>query len=169
MSVKRILGHVCTVGGILLVFLVLPAVLFVNFGAVLNVMGFDAVSGATQIITDRPSGQYVILLNREKFTASGNMEVWTDFFSDREVPVIMEDITCCVISGDENALELAQAFQSRLPENQMKITPMEGVMAVSRGEYGMFDVMVLSQEFADVYTASTLYDNEGVAVLTKAA
>jgi hypothetical protein len=49
---------------------------------------------------------------------------------------------------------------SRLPENQMKIKTEDGTLMLSKAEYGRFDIIIMSEEFASAYGAKTLYDNE---------
>lgn len=159
----KAIKHFITVAGILFLFLILPALIFVNFDTILGAAGYDAVSSATQIITDKPSGQYVILINK----GLSEIDVWEEFFDDKDIPVIMEDISCLVISGDENGLEMARTYQSRLPENQMKIKQAEGLLTVSKAQNALFDVAVMSQEFADAYNAETVYGNENIEVITK--
>jgi len=56
-----------------------------------------------------------------------------------------------VAEGDAKGLEMAQSFQSKLPENQMKIKEEEAVLVVSRAEEGKFDILLMSKDFADSY------------------
>ena len=88
------------------------------------------------------------------------------FFRGEEVSVIFEDISCSVATGDTGGQELARSFQSRLPENQMRIQTEDVTLLLSRADHGKFDVIVLSKEFADSYAAETAYqDNVDVIVL----
>ncbi len=128
------------------------------------VEGTDAVSSASVII-DQPSGNYVVLLNLDKHTDQDNLAMWYDFFEGREIDFIFEDIDCMTAQSDINGTTMAQSYRSRLPENQMKLHTIDGTLMLSRAEYGKFDVIVLSEELADFYTASTVYDRDNVAVL----
>ena len=65
-----------------------------------------------------------------------------------------------------NGLTMAQNFQSRLPENQMIISTEDGTLMISKAEYNKFDVIVMSQEIADFYSADTLLENDNIDVIT---
>ena len=125
--------------------------------------GADAVSSATGLILDKPSGNYVVLLNTDKH--KNTSDEWMEFFNGKSV-MIMEDISCMVADGDSGGLEFAKSLQSRLPENQMRIRSENGIMMVSKAEYSGFDVIIMSQELADAYTASTVYGREDIEVIT---
>ena len=56
--------------------------------------GVDAVSGASVII-DKPSGEYVILINRELHKNAENLTQWIRFFRGEEISYIFEDIIIC--------------------------------------------------------------------------
>ena len=127
--------------------------------------GADAVSGAS-VQVEKPSGEYVVLLNRALHQNTDYLEQWQLFFRGEEVSVIFEDISCSVATGDTGGQELARSFQSRLPENQMRIQTEDVTLLLSRADHGKFDVIVLSKEFADSYAAETAYqDNVDVIVL----
>ena len=118
--------------------------------------GVDAVSGASVII-DKPSGEYVILINRELHKNAENLTQWIRFFRGEEISYIFEDISCSVAMADIGGAEMARSFQSRLPENQMKIQTEDVTLLFSRADHGKFDVIVLSEEFAETYHAETAY------------
>lgn len=128
--------------------------------------GVDAVSSAS-LILDQPSGEYVILINRNFHQNADNLVLWQHFFRGEEVSYIFEDITCSVASGDAGGQEMARSFQSRLPENQMRIQAEDATLLLSRADHGKFDVIVLSKEFAEGYSAETAYrDNVDVILLS---
>ena len=128
--------------------------------------GVDAVSGASLII-DKPSGEYVVLINRDFHKNEENLALWHHFFRGEEVSYIFEDISCSVAAGDAGGQEMARSFQSRLPENQMRIRSEDATLLLSRADHGKFDVIVLSKEFAEGYSADTAYrDNVDVIVLS---
>ena len=118
--------------------------------------GTDATSSASLII-EQPSGSYVVLINRDFHKNSDNMSQWTQFFSGGEISFIFEDIACSVAKGDAGGQELARSFQSRLPENQMRIQEEDATLLLSRADHGKFDVIILSREFADGYGADSTY------------
>ena len=110
----------------------------------------DAVSSPSVII-DKPSGNYIVLINTRLHKDKSKLDQWISFFSGEETDIIFEDIACTVAEGDAKGLEMAQSFQSKLPENQMKIKEEEAVLVVSRAEEGKFDILLMSKDFAASY------------------
>lgn len=160
--------HILWIMGFLAVFLVIPCFLFTSIPTLVasRLAGnVDGISGSS-IVLDAPSGHYVILINTDRHTDEETLELWLDFFEGKEIPIIFEDISCVVAQQDAPGLEMAIACQSRLPENQMTIRQEDGLMMVSKAEEGGFDIIILSEEIADVYSASTLYEKENVRVVT---
>lgn len=128
----------------------------------------DAVSSATSksITADDMEGKWVVFLNRELHDKSGTTADWEKFFSfDENTPLIMEDITCKVADYDVEGKKIAENYQARLPENQMKIKSEAGVMLLSKAELGRFDVLILSESAAKTYSAETLYDKANVLTI----
>ena len=121
----------------------------------------DAAATASVII-DQPSGEYVVLINEDLHTNADNLAIWKDFFAGKEIPFLFEDIVCTVGSIDGGGLGMAQSYQSRLPENQMKIRQEDITLMLSKAEYKRFDIIVMSKEFAEMFGASTLYEKEGI-------
>ena len=158
----NILKHVFIVAVSLFLMLGVPFLTSDYFKAIVE--GTDAVSSASVII-DQPSGDYVVLLNLDKHTDKENLAMWYDFFEGKEIDFIFEDIDCMTAKSDINGTTMAQSYRSRLPENQMKLNTIDGTLMLSRAEHGKFDIIVLSEELADFYTASTVYDRDNVAVL----
>ena len=117
----------------------------------------DAVSSAS-VMVDQPSGTYLIYLNLAKHTDPDALANWRDFFAGKEIDLIFEDIICTVAKGDNNALTLAQNYQSRLPEHQCEIKQEDIILMLSKAECQKFDILVLSQEFAEAYRADTLQE-----------
>ena len=110
----------------------------------------DAVSSPSVII-DKPSGNYIVLINTRLHKDKSKLDQWISFFSGEETDIIFEDIACTVAEGDAKGFEMAQSFQSKLPENQMKIKEEEAVLVVSRAEEGKFDILLMSKDFAASY------------------
>ena len=123
----------------------------------------DAVTSAS-IVLDQPSGNYIILLNRALHTDEEKLKEWTTFFSGGEILYIFEDIACSVANVDAMGRELADSFRSRLPENQMQVKPEDITLLLSRADAGLYDVIILSREFADAYAASTAYTKDAVLI-----
>ena len=154
----KVLEHIGIILAALFLCLGLPALIYLPKGD-----GVDAVSGASLNVPDQPSGEFVVILNRERHAA---LEEWTDFFTEREVGVIMEDLSCTTASGDAAGLQLAQRCQARLAENQMSLRSENGVLLVSKAEQGLYDVVILSRETADAYDYSAVYARPDALVLT---
>lgn len=128
----------------------------------------DTVSSATSksITAEDMEGKWVVLLNRGLHDKSGTTADWENFFSfDENTPLIMEDITCKVADFDTEGKKIAENYQARLPENQMKIKSEAGVMLLSKAELGRFDVLILSESAAKTYSAETLYGREDVLTI----
>ena len=142
MAVKKLLRPLAVLA-ILALALVLPyrvfigplSELFARLGG-----GVDAVTSASVII-DKPSGSYMVLLNADRHRKMGTADDWTRFFGGESL-VIMDDITCQVIDQDAGGRQLAESYQSRLPENQMKIREENGLMLLSKAEQSGFDVKI---------------------------
>ena len=121
----------------------------------------DAISGATAVI-DAPSGEFVVLLNRDALTEDA---FWEKFFSGQEVDFCFEDIACQVPGNDAAALEMARSFQSRLSEHQMTIRQEDATLLLSKADHGKFEVLLLSKEFAVQSHAETAV-SQGIIALT---
>lgn len=129
----------------------------------------DVVSSAS-LVLEQPSGEYVVLINRNLHPDADALEDWITFFSgtagEDELLIIFEDIGCSVASADAGGIELANSFRSQLPENQMKVMEEDATLLLSRADEGLFDVLILSKEFADLYHAETAYqDNVEIVTL----
>jgi hypothetical protein len=114
----------------------------------------DAVTSASVII-DQPSGEYIVLINREMHRDEENLNTWMQFFGGEEISYLFEDISCSVIAADTGALTMAQSFQSRLPEKQMTIRTEDATLLMSRADRGKYDIIIISKEFAKSYDATT--------------
>ncbi len=161
----RALRHTAVVGVTLLMLLGLPFFTSSTFRRLIS-SDPDAVSSATAIV-DAPSGDYLVLINRSRHTNPENLAVWQDFFAGREIPFIFEDLVCGTASGDMGGIEMARSYQSRLPENQMKLEQVDPVLLMSKADAGRFDVIVLSAEAAEKYGAESvcrLTDTEAIKV-----
>lgn len=110
----------------------------------------DTMTSATVVI-DAPSGKFTVLINKAMHHDRDNLNDWITFFSGGEIDYIFEDISCSVAKGDSAALDMAKSFQSRLPENQMKLQLEDTTLLVSRVDNSMYDVVIMSDEFADSY------------------
>jgi len=143
----NVIRHLVVILAALFVTLGIPALVYVDVGALFTGAVTDGVTGASLEIPDQPSGQFVILLNREKHP--NTQALWADFFTDQPVDVIMEDLRCMTARGDVSGIQLANRYQARLAENQMTIRQENGTLVASRLENDLFDGIILSKEFAD--------------------
>lgn len=156
MTAKRALRH----GGLILLGLILilgaPFSASSTFKAWLSGEGVDAISSAS-IIIDRPSGEYVVLINRDWHDSEETLQKWVTFFQGGDAGIIFEDLSCSVSESDLGAVEMAQSYQSRLPENQMTVQKENGTMLLSRADCGQFDVIIFSKEYAEACNAQSAY------------
>lgn len=158
----KALKHIGIVLAGLFLCLVLPGLFYVDVGAMLS--GVDAVSGASMDLPDQPSGEFVVIINRDRHSMT--LEEWTDFFQEQPVDVIMEDISCLAAASDPTGVQLAERYQARLAENQMTLTKENSLLIVSRAENGLYDVVILSKEMADAVDFSAVYGRSDAAVIT---
>lgn len=119
----------------------------------LPVKGYDAVSSASIELPDSPSGEFLIIINRDLHEDTA--EDWKDFFEGDSLKVIFEDIDCLVPDGDVTGLELANRYMAILPENQMRVSGDDAVLIASKLEAGYVDIAILSADMADALGIST--------------
>ena len=123
----------------------------------------DAVTGASLEIPDQPSGEYVVLLARDRH--EDTLKEWTDFFQERPVGVIFEDLECITAAGDVSGRQMAERYQARLAENQLTLREENSLLAASKAQWGVFDVMVFSKEMADALQLETVYEDPDICVI----
>ena len=155
--------HAAAVFLALFVTLGIPSLAYVDFSALFGGKA-DAVSGASLELPAQPSGNFVILLNRDRH--KGTAEVWTTFFSGGETDVIMDDVACIAAQGDATGIQLAERFQARLAENQMTVRQVNPTLLASRADAGVYDAVIISAEMADALTLSTAYERAETEVIT---
>ncbi|MCR4833708.1 MAG: hypothetical protein K5900_09030 [Butyrivibrio sp.] len=158
----RIIRHILIVTGALLVLVGIPVWSTGYIQGKLS--GADVISSATVVI-EQPSGAYVVIINKDFHHDEENLEIWKNFFGGEEIDFLFEDISCVVADCDAAGLELAKSFQSRLPENQMSIRIEDITLMLSKADYGKFDVIVMSKEVYDAYSAQTVEEYEQSVVL----
>ena len=159
----KALKHIGIVVLGLLLCLGLPGLAFGNLGAVFS-NEVDAVSSASLELPEQPSGEYVVIVNRDRHPLT--IEEWTRFFQEQPVGVILEDISCLAAASDATGIQLAQRYQARLAENQMRLRSEDGLLVVSRAENGLYDVIVLSREAAEAMDFSAVCARPEAAVIT---
>ena len=123
----------------------------------------DAVTSASVII-EQPGGNYIVLINTALHTNQENLDDWIAFFSGEEISYIFEDISCSVSSSDPGAQTMGESFQSRLPENQMSLQSENSVLLLSRMEHGLFDIVIMSEEFATTNQAAVVGEIETIQI-----
>ena len=142
------LKHIAVVLIALFLFLMLPVMHYVDVGAYLS-GDLDAVSRASDEIPERPEGELIVLINKEKHGK----------YLEEYVGVIMEDIHCLVMTSGPAGVQLAERYQARLAENQMTIRKENPVLVSSMGEEGMFDMIILSREASEDFGFSDFGEN----------
>lgn len=111
------------------------------------------------------SGEYVIFINETFHTDS--MNALGSFFAGEGVPAPNDDISCFVSVSDPGAAEYAELCRSRLRENQMKIRYINPLLLLSKGDGGYFDVIIMSREFYDNFSAESIAKNENITEVKK--
>ena len=157
----KLIGHIALCFGEAA--LLTGTAILLGVGSALFTRDTDAVSSASLMI-DKPSGSYTVLINREKHESGSDLAAWHEFFSGGDAGVIFDDISCVTFSGDAGAFTLAESFMSRLPENQMRVSVEEAVLALSKADHGRFDVIIVSDEAAAAYGVQSVY-GENVDVI----
>lgn len=155
MKIKEFFKHFAVVVLSLFVIIGVPFFSTDYFKELLSPEAPDAVSSAS-IILDMPSGKYIVLINSDLHKDNEKLDNWLKFFNGEEIDYIFEDISCSVAKGDTGAMETAKSFQSRLPENQMRIKEEDALILVSRAEAGLFDSVIMSEEFAKSFDAADI-------------
>ncbi|MBR6873415.1 MAG: hypothetical protein IKN17_07940 [Ruminococcus sp.] len=145
----RAVRHIVSVTFSLFLMLGLPFITSDSFERLIS-PDPDAVTSAS-VITDAPSGEFIVFINRSSHPNKDNLAKWHDFFSGQEVSFILEDITCCTAASDPLGKKLAENYRSRLPENQMTLRTEDAVLMLSKADHGKFDVIVMSAEAAEAY------------------
>lgn len=156
-------GHLAAAAAAVFLCILLPGYFFTDVPARLAGTA-DAVSSASMEIPKQPSGTCIVLIRSDLH--QGTLQDWTDFFTEKPVGVIMEDLHCFVDQADSSGQEMADRYRLRLPENQMKVTKENGTLLVSKAENGLFDVIVLSKEMADLQGYEKAMARGDVTVLT---
>ena len=155
----RILKHIGIVAAGVLLILGIPLCCTGYVSTVLS-GDVDAVTSASQVL-DEPSGDFVILINQELHPDEDALRDWVRFFrgdvAEGELVIIFEDIARSVPAGDAAGVEMAESLRSQLPENQMTIEKEDGTLIVSRADAGLFDMIIMSREFADSCHLETAY------------
>lgn len=142
------LRHILTIAGALCLLVALPV--FASGYPARAAAGADAAASASVVI-EQPSGAYVVLINPDLHKDRENLAVWQDFFRGRDIGYLFEDIDCSVADSDAAGLDMAKSFQSRLPENQLRLKTENVTLMLSKAYYNRFDVILLSREFYDAY------------------
>lgn len=157
MKAAGVLKHIGIVAAGVFLILVLPLLCTGNASSLFS-DSVDATTGAS-VVLDAPSGEYVVLINRELHTDGDNLAEWIKFFNGEDILYIFEDVSCSVASTDTAGADMADSYRSRLPENQMVIMSEDPVLLLSRADEGLFDIIVMSAEFAEAYNAYTAYSD----------
>ncbi len=126
--------------------------------------GVDGMTSASLVI-DKPSGEFVLFINKGEHPNSEKLGKWLDFFEGREFTYIFEDIHMLVAKGDVGGLSMARSLQSQLPENQMVLRQEDGILLTSKAEEGLYDMILMSKEVADAYPTEALFQDSNTIAL----
>lgn len=145
MSARKNAGHIIIVA--IGVFFLAALPILKSFPILTFGIGADTLSSASYVVPDKPSGDFFVLINTSLH--EDTIDDWSDFFSDKDYPVIFDDIKCLVAKDDLPGFLLAERFQAQLPENQMSLRTEDSMLLVSKAEAGLIDAAVFSREMAE--------------------
>ena len=149
----KIIRHMGIVAIGLFVILGLPYIILQpSFGSENELDGVTSAS----VILDQPSGDYVVFINKDRRKNEDTLNTWITFFSGGEISYVFEDIICYVADNDASGLQMAESLRSKLPENQMLVKTENGTLMMSKAEHGVFDIIVMSVEAAEMYDVTVL-------------
>ena len=149
----KIIRHMGIVAIGLFVILGLPYIILQpSFGSENELDGVTSAS----VILDQPSGDYVVFINKDRRKNEDTLNTWITFFSGGEISYVFEDIICYVADNDASGLQMAESLRSKLPENQMLVKTENGTLMMSKAEHGVFDIIVMSAEAAEMYDVTVL-------------
>lgn len=157
MKFLHVLKHIAVIAAGVIVLIGVP-LLCTGYLTSLITGNTDVISSAS-VVLDAPSGDFVILINKDFHDDTEALDDWTRFFSgsysEDELLIIFEDISCSVARTDAPGAEMAESFRSKLPENQMLVKREDVTLLCSRADHGLFDMILMSREFADQYHVET--------------
>ena len=159
MKILKIFAHIIVF--LLVVLLVIGVPAAVYFGLFEKGGEVDAVSSASVVLPDKPSGDFVVLINTKMHDET--IDDWQKFFTNSEFVIIFDDISCLVANGDTSGKQMAERFQAELPENQMKISAIDATLLASKAELGLIDISIFSKEMADAIGLKS--DIDGVTTI----
>ena len=142
----KILKHAAITAILLFLLAAFPVLTTFDIGGAAS--ADDAVSSASLVLPDEPSGDFVVLMNTALH--ADTIGDWETFFTHEDFVVIFEDIQCITAAGDAAGQQMAERFQAELPENQMLLRTEDGTLLASKIEAGYFDTAVLSAEMAEL-------------------
>ena len=143
--------------------LAIPALFIADWTPVFH-NGVDAVTGASLEVPDSPSGNFYILMNRKY--RNGTENEWKNFFTEKPVGVIFEDVSCQVLAADVTGKQLAERYQARLAENQMKLrSEPNSLLFSAKVENAYFDTAIASKEIAEACNITEVFQNPDILVI----
>ncbi|MBQ9276896.1 MAG: hypothetical protein IJ226_04825 [Clostridia bacterium] len=145
MKILKVFAHVIVFALVVLVAIGVPTAVY--FGLFEKGGEVDAVSRASVVLPDKPSGEFVVLINTARHEET--VDDWRKFFTNSEFVIIFDDVSCLVAIGDSSGKQMAERFQAELPENQMKVTVVDATLLASKAEIGYIDIAIFSREMAD--------------------
>lgn len=163
----KVLSHIVVIAAALALLVGAPYVAFANRDAMqARLAAVDAVS-SVPVARDAPSGRFVIFINKDKHPDHAVLADWVTFFSGKDAPLIKEDVTAVALVNDPAGIEMAESLQARLPEHQMTVMLEDPILALSKADEGLFDVLVVSEEVADALAADTVAAAHDVEVVRR--
>ncbi len=149
MKARRTIGHIALTACALFLLVGLPIMTHFRPGSAQKT---DAVSSASLVLPNQPSGDFIVLINTEAHADA--LDAWSSFFRGEDLAVIFDDIRCITAEGDAAGQQMAERYLAQLPENQMKLRSENPTLLASKAEAGYIDVAIFSREMADALKLS---------------
>lgn len=144
--------HIIVVASALLVLYGIPFTKTGMFRSLVSGKGLDAISAATTIL-DAPSGDYIVMINKDRQRDKEKLTAWENFFQEKDYGLLFDDAVLSAANGDVGGIDMARRYQSRLSKNQMKLHVEDPVLMLSKADAGRIEFMVMSKEASETYHA----------------
>lgn len=151
-TVNKTGKHIIVIASALLVLYGIPFTQTGMFRNLISGKGLDAISAATTIL-DAPSGDYIVMINKDDHREPEKLKTWENFFLEKDYGLLFDDAVMSAANGDVGGIDMARRYQSRLSKNQMKLHVEDPILMLSKADAGRIDFMVMSKEAAETYHA----------------
>lgn len=161
--IVRVVSHVvCVVA--LLAAVLLPAASLAGV-SLSELVGTAPDAAASEVVA--PDGPSLIFVDRAQHPDEDDLATLLAFLSGDEGSHVEEGLSCLVAADDAEGLALAVSLADELGEGQMGIRTEDGFLVVSKVGSHRFDVVVMSEAYAERLGAASLVDDPLVEVVRR--